>query len=230
MIHDFLIALVHERANAAGWAWFERALATATHGTRDELLTVYTAASSRIERARVAFSGDELRTAAALEPDLRFDQWMLEDAARAAMLVRRGSAHNDAAYVDSALACFESGDTREQLSWLRAVSVLPGAERFLPSVVDACRTNILPLFEAIACENPYPMRYFPERNFNQMILKALFNNVALSRVVGLPGRLNRELARMAGDYASERRAAGRSVPADISQAMIPSHPAQEPSR
>ena len=36
------------------------------------------------------------------------------------------------------------------------VALLPGPEQFLPIAVDACRTNILPLFEAIACENPYP--------------------------------------------------------------------------
>ena len=48
-----------------------------------------------------------------------------------------------------------------------------------------------------------------------MVLKALFNEVALSRIAGLAGRRNAELTRMAADYASERRAAGRTVPADI---------------
>jgi hypothetical protein len=71
------------------------------------------------------------------------------------------------------------------------------------------------VFEAIACENPYPAAHFPELNFNQMVLKALFTGVALERVIGLDGRVTPELARMANDYASERRAAGRSVPADI---------------
>ena len=78
---------------------------------------------------------------------------------------------------------------------------------------------MLTIFEAIACENPYPARHFPELNFNQMVLKAAFNGVALARVVGLSSRLNAELARMASDYASERRAAGRSVPADLGLVM-----------
>ncbi len=90
---------------------------------------------------------------------------------------------------------------------------------FCSTIIDACRTNILPLFEAVACENPYPAQHFPERNFNQLVLKALFNGVALSRVVGLASRLNADLTRMAGDYADERRAAGRAVPADIGLAM-----------
>ena len=115
----------------------------------------------------------------------------------------------------AAIACYERGDSREQQSWLKSTAILPLPDRFLRTVIDACRTNILPLFEAVACENPYPARYFPERNFNQLVLKALFNGVALSRIVGLPSRLNAELTRMAGDYADERRAAGRAVPADI---------------
>ncbi len=97
----------------------------------------------------------------------------------------------------------------------------------LPQAVDACRTSIQPLFEAIACDNPYPAGHFPELNFNQMVLKALFNGVALSRIVGLQGRLNPEMSRMAGDYAAERRAAGRAVPADIDLAMIATDRGQE---
>jgi hypothetical protein len=77
----------------------------------------------------------------------------------------------------------------------------------------------VPVFEALACENPYPSQYFPERNFNQVVLKAMFNSIALERIVGLKSRLNPELSRMARDYAAERTAAGRSVPADLCLAL-----------
>ena len=117
------------------------------------------------------------------------------------------------------MACYEMGDSREQQSWLRSVALLPDPERYLPLVIDACRTNILPLFESVACENPYPSRFFPERNFNQMVLKAMFNSIAMSRIRGLDRRRNAELSRMARDYAAERTAAGRSVPADINAAI-----------
>jgi hypothetical protein len=71
------------------------------------------------------------------------------------------------------------------------------------------------VFEAIACENPYPMQHFPEHNYNQMVLKAFFTGVAVQRIDGLAARRSPELVRMAEAYASERRAAGRSVPSDI---------------
>lgn len=143
------------------------------------------------------------------------DAWTAEDAGRWLLLLARHRSASQDAFIAGAVACFEQGDAREQQSWLRAVALLPEPARFLPQAIDACRTNILPLFESIACENPYPANYFPDLNFNQMVLKALFNGVSLTRIVGLERRLNPVLARMANDYAAERRAAGRTVPADI---------------
>jgi len=111
--------------------------------------------------------------------------------------------------------CYRHGDNRERQAVLRALPLLPDPEHFVPIGVDACRTHIQPIFEAIACENPYPATYFPELNFNQMVLKALFLGVALERIAGLEQRVTPELRRMAIDYASERQAAGRSIPGDM---------------
>jgi hypothetical protein len=134
--------------------------------------------------------------------------WGMDEVARAALLVN--------AYprvVPDEL--WARGDNRERQAVLKALPLLPGPERFAAIAIEACRSNVLTIFEAIACENPYPARYFPELHFNQMALKAAFTGVALARIVGLRERLNPELARMASDFAAERRAAGRSVPADL---------------
>jgi hypothetical protein len=196
--------------------WIEQAIARVSTGALDALVDAYTQASQRLGRAPLGLRPDEARQAAGGSIPT-FERWTLEDAGRWLLLVgRHRAAASGDAFTADAIACFEQGDAREQTSWLRAVTLLPEPRRFLPHVIDSCRTNILPLFEAVACENPYPAAYFPELNFNQMVLKALFNGIPLSRVVGLPGRLNSELARMASDYAAERRAAGRTVPADIS--------------
>ena len=85
--------------------------------------------------------------------------------------------------------------------------------------MEACRSNVRDVFLAIACDNDYPARYFPDAAFNQMVMKALFSNVELACVRNLASRLNPELRRMALDYAAERRAAGRTVPFDIALAM-----------
>jgi hypothetical protein len=82
--------------------------------------------------------------------------------------------------------------------------------------VEAVRANVVPELEAIACENPFPARHFTELAFNQLVMKSLFNGISLRRIEGLAGRRSAELRRMVANYASERRAAGRAVPDDVS--------------
>jgi hypothetical protein len=104
---------------------------------------------------------------------------------------------------------------------LRALSLLPRPDRFCSLATDACRSHVQPVFEAICCESRYPAACFPDLAFRQMVLKALFTGVALDRIHGLRTRIDPELIRMAHDYASERRAAGRPVPADIDRYFNP---------
>jgi hypothetical protein len=218
-LSDFLRTALRSRLDPDATAWFGEAEAQAAGGTTEQLVAVY-AKARRLGRERLDLSAAEKRNVSPLQADLQLDQWTREDAGRAALLLTRAIAKEDpAGFAAAAIECYERGDSSEQQSWLKSTALLPEAERLLPVVIDACRTNILPLFEAVACENPYPARHFPERNFNQMVLKALFNKVALSRIAGLPQRRNPELTRMAADYASERRAAGRTVPSDIGLAM-----------
>jgi hypothetical protein len=123
--------------------------------------------------------------------------------------------------------CFSRGDTRERRAVLRALPLLPAPARFVDLAASACRTHVVPVFEAICCESPYPASFFPDATFDQMVIKALFLGVALGRVVGLAARTTPELQRMAHGYASERRAAGRSVPADIDRHFGAGAPAEE---
>lgn len=223
----FLLSVVRARAGELAADWIER---SATSESVDAFCNAYTAAPKHVGRAPLALSESERVDLTASAPDLPCDRWTVDDAARAVLLLSAAQRLDAEAFVHLAIECYERGDAREQQGWLRAISLLPQADRFTALAVDACRTNIVPLFEAIACENPYPAHHFPERQFNQLVLKALFNSIALARIVGLPTRVNPELSRMARDYAAERRAAARSVPSDISMAMIDDGAGQEIAR
>jgi hypothetical protein len=215
---DRLLEMIRPRVSGAAWQWLEQAMDESATATLDALAVLYTRAASKVGTSALSLVAADPPDSRQLEPP--FDRWTAADAARAALLLTIAERNPDTnAFVDGALACFARGDSAEQLSWLKSTAILPLPDRFLLTIIDACRTSILPLFEAVACENPYPSRHFPDRNLNQLVLKALFNGVALSRIAGLPGRLNPELTRMAGDYADERRAAGRAVPSDIGLAM-----------
>lgn len=219
VVEHVLSAALRATASPEARTWLDHAQALPVDVSRGPLLDAYARAALYVGRSALRFSDDDLRDLRAAAPGVGFERWTLDDAARALILIGRlHQGRPGRPFADDAVACFEEGDAREQQSWLRALMLWPETEHFLPHAIDACRSNILPVFEAIACENGYPAAHFPERNFNQMVLKALFNSIALSRVVGLASRLNPELSRMAGDYAAERAAAGRTVPADIALA------------
>lgn len=149
--------------------------------------------------------------------DWPLDAWGTDDLARVTMLVHAADRLPPAALAALVDDTNAHGDTDERRAVLLALPLLPDAARFVPLAVDACRTNVRPLFEAIACDNPFPARRFAEASFNQLVLKAVFLDVPLARVVGLSARRGGELRRMAADYAQERRAAGRTVSTDLAQ-------------
>ena len=71
------------------------------------------------------------------------------------------------------------------------------------------------VFEATACDTPYPTSNFDEVAWCQLVIKAVFVEAPLWRVYGLDRRLSPELARMALDLADERRSAGRRVQPEL---------------
>ncbi|RYZ04974.1 MAG: hypothetical protein EOO73_21510 [Myxococcales bacterium] len=140
--------------------------------------------------------------------------WTLTDYARLWLVARALPLVGSAEQPDFVLQLFEGGELGEQVSLLRVLAALPEPERFLETGLQACRTNARDVFEAIVCENAFLSAHFPELNFNQAVMKAIFMEVSIHRIERLEPRITPELARMASSYASERRAAGRPVPAD----------------
>jgi hypothetical protein len=141
--------------------------------------------------------------------------WTLTDCVRAYLTLSGLEQLPTAAQPGFVLQLFEGGEMGEQVSVLRTLSLLPEPARFVETGFQACRTNAVVVFEAMVCENPFVAEHFPALNFNQAVLKAVFLGVSVARIEGLSARITPELKRMAAGYASERRAAGRSVPADI---------------
>jgi hypothetical protein len=135
--------------------------------------------------------------------------------ARMFLLVEACARLSPAQHVALLTRAYRTASSEERVALLRVLPLLPEPPRFLPVATDACRTHVLDVFEAIACDNPYPVRHFDQASFNQLVVKALFVGAPLARVEGLRERHNPELLRMVRDYVSERRAAGRSIPSDV---------------
>lgn len=102
-------------------------------------------------------------------------------------------------------------DTGELETFLKFLVLLPDPSRFRQQAVDALRTNISRVFNAITLHNPYPALFFNDQQWNQMYLKAAFMQQDLRGIVSVDQRANKDLARIISDYAHERWAASREV-------------------
>jgi hypothetical protein len=213
--------LVRRRCAPRARAWWDSVLSPqCASASRSELSKAYSQAVRTLGSDRLEFAQQEIDSENAAR-FLAFQERPLHEFGRAALLLfalELLPADEHVEFVDN---LFMYGDSREQEALLRALSILPDQGRFLVTAVEACRANVLTVFEAIACENSYPGCYFPESNFNQMVLKAIYTGVSLRRVVGLPDRITPTLKGMASDHIKERTAAGRSVHEDIALIMNP---------
>jgi hypothetical protein len=107
------------------------------------------------------------------------------------------------------------GELTEQVACLKGFAVFPAPERLLVRGRAAVRSSVQPIFEAIACQNPYPADHFDDASYNQMVVKCVFSGISIDTVVGLNERRNDDLVRMMGDLVSERLAAGRTIPDQV---------------
>ncbi|MFJ4699067.1 MULTISPECIES: EboA domain-containing protein [unclassified Streptomyces] len=131
------------------------------------------------------------------------------DAARVALL---RAARPDTA----ALArVYRHGTGAERRAVLTVLDALVPDDSALPLVEDALRTNDTHLVAAAL--GPYAARHLGAHAWRHAVLKCLFTGVPVTAVHGLAHRArgDSELARMLGDFAAERTAAGRTVPQDL---------------
>ncbi|MFK4087922.1 EboA domain-containing protein [Kribbella sp. NPDC020789] len=140
--------------------------------------------------------------------------WSTDEAARAALLCTASAAEITALY--------RYGDAAEKRAVLKALAVdevatilsADGDDPGIALLDDAIRTNDPRLIGA-ALGSPYATEKLPMASFRQAVLKCVFAGIPLAEVDGLPDRVDAELLRMMSDFAAERRAAGRAVPADL---------------
>ena len=108
-------------------------------------------------------------------------------------------------------ALFRFADEGESCALYRAIPLLPDPARFVWRAGEGCRSNMLPIFNAVALDSPFPAKYFDDTAWNQLVMKAVFVETQIDRIQGLDNRLSPELTRMALDFAAERKSAGRTL-------------------
>ena len=191
-----LRALLDAQLSTEGQRWLTAALQR-IDAEPVAIRTLFPAAGRRCGRARI-------------DP-----VWTVDDAVRASLLAALPLRAAELAAEVAAL--YRYGDAAEKRGVLRGLAFLdtPGGvgTEGLALVRDALRTNDTRLVAAAL--GPYGARHLDAAAYRQGVLKCVFCGIPLADIDGLPERADAELARMLGDYAREREAAGRDVPADV---------------
>jgi len=216
-IEDLLDAALSSRLAPPGREWLARARDELARGVADERFGALISAASRCaRREELAPTDVERRRAADLCEGLEIERWNLLETLRVRLVLARSDLAQPST-VRALESAFQFADEGELCALYRSLALLPEPARFRWRAGEGCRSNMRSVFDAAACDTPYPTRWFDELAFNQCVLKAVFIGVPLDRIWGLERRRNPELERMAQDFADERRSAGRPVPADLAR-------------
>lgn len=114
-------------------------------------------------------------------------------------------------YIRTIEQLFTVAEMNEQVALYSALPLFAYPELWKKRCAEGIRSNIGVVLEAIMLDNPYPSEQLDDRAWNQMVLKAIFTEKPLHRIVGLDKRANQDLANTLSDYAHERWAAHRPV-------------------
>ena len=204
--------LVLSQSGAAA-GWVEDQLDALASGAPERALHIFLGlAPRRLGKADLALTPDDRAQADAAIPGWRLDGWSVDGAARVLGLVVHAGQRP---FAERFKDLRRTADVAEMVALYRGLPLYPDPAALHFEVGVGLRSNIRPVFEAIAHHNPWPRDHFDEHRWNHMILKALFVGAPLAPIIGLEARANPELARILLDYAEERRAAGRPVPQDL---------------
>jgi hypothetical protein len=188
-------------------------------GNSNSLFISFSQASRYFKKVSISLSEDVEAKIHANYANLEVSYWNLLQIARTYLVLKLPLEKET--WFKTINQLFETGDLYEQQALFAALPVLPFQSELIPRAIDGLRTNISVVFDAIALNNPFPSIYFPEANWNQMVLKAIFMQRPLYRIQNLEKRRNPALAAIARDFAHERWAAGRDVMPELWRLIAP---------
>ncbi|MFF3995912.1 EboA domain-containing protein [Streptomyces cyaneofuscatus] len=186
--------------DATARAWLDAALAEAARAATEDVTAEASPYASPPWELRYAAAGRHCGPAHA-------------DSVRSLLLIEAR------APLPSVTRLYEQGTAAERRAVLLTLHRLDLGPTALPLVEDALRTNDTRLVAAAV--GPYAAAHLDPHAWRHAVLKCLFTGVPLTAVDRLDERArgDAELARMLRDFAAERTAAGRDVPADLSGAL-----------
>lgn len=179
-----------------------------------ELMTAFVAAPRFLSKKIIGSGTGNDANLPIQIPGFNVAGWSLVRLSRVWLLTQLDASEKDV-YIKNIETLFDTAEMNELVALYSALPLLGYPDQWLFRATEAVRSNMGFVFDAIALHNPYPERYFSEAAWNQLVLKTIFNDKPINLIDGLQTRDNAELALILSDFAHERWAAGRSVPAQV---------------
>jgi len=224
--NTFLETLMTSRLSERAQEFRAKASAELAEGvSRQRFAALLALASRHAKREPLALTAEEQAQAETLLPGWTPAAWNRLELLRVALILARSDLA-EASFAEDFEAQFQFADEGETCALYRSLPLLPDGARFAWRAAEACRTNMLTVFEAVALDSPYPVQHFDDLAWNQLVVKALFLDCPLYRISGLDTRLSAELTRMALDWAEERHSAGRGYYLGLWLCLGPYDPAR----
>lgn len=214
-VRAWLAEQVQSVAEEKGLVWFEKTCAEVSGGVSETRFAGLISMASRFARRKpIGVSGSALAQASALVTGWNPERWTALDLLRVGLVLARQDLEEDSGprAILSAIRCADVG---ELCALYRSMAFVPRPEDYLWQAGEGCRSNMNDVFEAMACDHPFPAAHFDEVAWRALVIKAVFIGAPLWRVHGLDARLSEELALVALDLADERRSAGRDVAPEL---------------
>lgn len=163
----------------------------------------------------VVKSGTEQQAALQqIYPGFSINGWTIDRLARVWLLTHLDATDKEK-YFNSIENIFRSAAVNELVALYSALPLLAYPALWRKRCAEGIRSNIGDVLESIMYHNPYPAAQLDQPAWNQLVLKAIFTGKHIQWITGLDERANKELAYILSDYAHERWAAHRSVPAQL---------------
>lgn len=185
-----------------------------------DLMTAFVSAPRNLSKKIVQISSEQAQELQELVPDFSIQDWSLVRLVRVWLLTQL-EAKDPEHFIKNIDTLFDTAELNELVALYSALPLLSFPEQWLFRATDAVRSNMGFVFDAIALRNPYPALYFSEAAWNQLVLKTIFNDKPTYLIPGRETRTNQILASTLSDFAHERWAAGRSVPAPVWKLVSP---------
>lgn len=214
-VKEILYNWITSNAPAKGKEWLDQKLGLiAVENAERQFYLAFGTTPRFVGKEKLQLTAGDIQKANQLRQGWNPAHWTTDQATRILLLL--SLPHQDTQkFLHILNQLFSTGDVGEQTALYLSLPLLPHPELHRNRTAEGIRTNMTDVFNAIALDNPYPAAYLDEPAWNQLVLKTIFVGSPLHRIHGLDQRANANLARMLSDFAHERWAAGRPVPAEL---------------